>query len=478
MAIKIFNSMTKKKEVFAPVKKGLVSIYACGPTVYDFIHIGNARTFVAFDVVRRYLEYRGFDVLFVSNITDVGHLTSDADTGEDKILKRAKRENVEPMELIERYIEEYHKDIDALNIKRPDISPRATGHIIEIIDWVKKLVEKGYAYEKNGSVYFDVSKFKNYGKLSGNTLDKLKAGARVEAIEEKNDALDFAVWIKAEPEHLMRWNSPWGKGYPGWHIECNVMATKYLGETIDIHEGGKDLKFPHHENEIAQAEAVTGKPFVNYWMHSEYINIKGEKMSKSKGNFFTARNVIEKFGPEITRYFLASMHYRKEVNFDDNAVKQAEISLNRINSFLERVNDSLNKKDKKDARLQKLFEDTKKEFSDAMDDDFNVPMALSKVFDLIRELNSHMEKNEVDRKALGLSKEFIEKDLSSILGVNFGRKKVVYSDDLEKVMKILIDIRERARKSKDFKTTDSIRDNLARIGIVLEDTDEGVKWHK
>lgn len=476
MALKIFNSMTKKKELFKPVKEGFVKMYVCGPTVYDFIHIGNARTFVAFDVIRRYLEYKGFNVLFVSNITDVGHLTSDSDTGEDKILKRAKRENVEPMELVERYIEEYHRDIDSLNIKRPDISPRATGHIVEIIDWVKKLIEKGYAYEKNGSVYFDVSKFKDYGKLSGNTLEKLKAGARVEVIEEKKDPFDFAMWKKAEPEHLMKWNSPWGKGYPGWHIECNVMAIKYLGETLDIHGGGKDLKFPHHENEIAQAEAVTGKTFVNYWMHAEFINIKGEKMSKSKGNFFTARDIIEKYGPEITRFYLASMHYRNEVNFDDELIKSAEASLERINTFLEKIN--LNKKNKKDEKIEKLFENTKKEFIEAMDDDFNVPLALSKVFDLIRELNLYLEKNEIDKKSFEKVKNFIEKDLSSILGVNFGKKKVVYSDDLEKVMKILIEMREDARKKQDFKTADSIRDNLKRIGIILEDTEQGVKWKK
>ena len=472
MTLKISNSLTRTKEEFQPIKKGLVRMYVCGPTVYDYIHIGNARTFVSFDVIRRYLEYLGYDVLFVSNITDVGHLTDDADAGEDKILKRAKLMKLEPMVLVEKYIEYYLREIDLLGNKRPDIMPRATGHIIEIIELTKELIKKGFAYEKNGSVYFNVLKFKEYGKLSGNTLEALKAGARVSEKEEKKNPLDFALWKKAEPEHIMKWPSPWGAGFPGWHIECSVMSEKYLGCPFDIHGGGKDLKFPHNENEIAQSEAILGKKFCNFWVHTEYVMINNEKMSKSKGNFITAYDAVNKFGAETVRLWVVSSQYDREINFSEEQMSICKRTLERVYTFYSNVDNAIKtKKDSADKKMDKVLVETKQKFLSAMDDDFNTPLALSVIYDLIRDANEYMQNDKISHSFLQNAKDLI-KELGSILGVfQKEEKRTGISAEL---IEFMIKLREEARKNKDFKRADEIREKLKKSGIIIEDTDKGI----
>ncbi len=469
MALKIYNTMSRKKEAFKPLKPKEVRIYTCGQTVYDDLHVGNARTYSNWDVIVRYLRWRGYDVFHVQNFTDVGHLTDDADEGEDKIEKRARLRRIEPMELVDQQIRKYWRDIDELNIHRPNISPRATGHIIEMQDLIKVLLEKGYAYIVEGNVYFDTSKFKNYGKLARLSLKDLKAGARVEVDPRKKHPRDFALWLKAPPNHIMKWTSPWSVGYPGWHIECSVMAMKYLGETLDIHGGGIDHIPVHHTNEIAQSEAATGKPFAKYWIHSAFMTINGEKMSKSKGNFITAREAIDKWGAMVVRLALVSGHYRSQIDYNEGLLITAKNNLEKLHNTLDAIK---NASYGRDNSLLAKAKATKKAFIEAMDDDFNTPKALAAIYAFVKDVNKSIGK--ASKKSLETARDLII-ELMGVLGIDLTRKSELkdLSDDL---IKLLIKVREAARKKKDYETSDTIRNELKKLGIALEDTDSGTKY--
>ncbi|WZL72657.1 cysteine--tRNA ligase [Clostridiaceae bacterium 35-E11] len=462
--MKLYNTLTKKKEEFIPIKPNEVTIYACGPTVYNYFHIGNARPFVVFDTLRRYLEYRGYKVIFVQNFTDV----------DDKIIRRAHEEGLTPQEVSEKYIEEYFKDAQAIGVKKADIHPKVTENIEEIIRFVQILIDKGYAYEVNGDVYFDTFKFKDYGKLSKQSIEDLEAGARIEVNDIKRNPMDFALWKSQKPGEVA-WDSPWGKGRPGWHIECSVMSTKYLGETIDIHGGGQDLIFPHHENEIAQTEACTGKLFARYWMHNGYITIDNEKMSKSKGNFFTVRDVLKDFDGETVRFFLLSAQYRNPINFSRELMQQAKTALERLynaKNNLKHLLDNTTEKQLTTAEKEKLtaFEKYRKKFIAAMDDDLNTADAIAAIFELVKEINSYVNANaskELVAKSMDLFMELVD-----VLGL-LTRKEETLDEEIEK----LVQQRQEARKNKNFALADKIRDDLKNQGIILEDTPQGVKWY-
>ncbi|WP_102399186.1 cysteine--tRNA ligase [Haloimpatiens massiliensis] len=463
--MKIFNSMTRKKEEFIPVKPGEVRMYVCGPTVYDFFHIGNARTFVIFDTIRRYLEYRGYKVKFVQNFTDI----------DDKMIRRANEENVTVKMLGDKFIEEYYKDADGLNIERATVNPRATEYMEQIVDFVKELMDKGYAYEVNGDVYFHTKKFDEYGKLSGQNLDDLQAGARINVDERKKDPMDFAIWKSQKPGEPA-WESPWGMGRPGWHIECSCMSYDLLGETIDIHGGGMDLIFPHHENEIAQSEARTGKKFVKYWMHAAYLNIDNKKMSKSLKNFFTTRDILKQYDVDVIRFFMLSAHYRNQLNFSKELLDSAKSSVERIYNTVSNL-ESLLEEVKVENILseEKKFEDTLKElknrYIEKMDDDFNTADGITVIFDLVKEINLNVNVNsskELVKKSLDLIRE-----LGSPLGIFQKSTKTKLENEIEK----LIEDRQKARKEKNWALADEIRDNLSKRGIILEDTPQGVRWH-
>jgi cysteinyl-tRNA synthetase len=461
--MRIYNTLTRKKEELIPVRDREVRMYVCGPTVYNYFHIGNARVFITFDTFRRYLKYRGYKVIYVQNFTDI----------DDKLIKRAKEEGVTVKEIAEKYIEEYFRDADALGIERADYHPRATENIPEIIEIIKTLQNKGYAYEVEGDVYYRARKFEDYGKLSHQNLEELEAGARVQVEERKEDPLDFTLWKRAKPGEPS-WDSPWGKGRPGWHIECSAMALKYLGETIDIHAGGPDLIFPHHENEIAQSEGATGKPFAKYWMHVGYLNINNEKMSKSLGNFFTAREIAARYDPEVIRFFMLSAHYRNPINFSPELLDQAGKALERLYNTIDNLAHLFKNTDDTEERpyFLKRLEELRDKFINAMDDDFNTADAISILFDISREintvLNERSKKNHIDR-ALNLLKE-----LGGILGILKKERDVI----LEKEIEALIKKREQARKEKDWPTADSIREELKKKGIILEDTPAGVRWKR
>ncbi len=465
--MKIYNSLTKKKEEFKTLRPGEVRIYTCGQTVYEDLHVGNACTYCRWDVLTRYLRWKGYNVKHVQNFTDVGHLTSDADEGEDKIEKKSRTEKVDPWELVDALIRRYYEDTDNLNIQRPNIMPRASSHIPEMISLIKKLIENGYAYESNGSVYYDISKFKDYDKLF--LVSKGGEFNRVTPNKEKKDGRDFALWQNAHKEdgklHIMNWDSPCGKGYPGWHIECSVMAMKYLGETIDIHGGGYDHLFLHHPNEIAQSEAATGKKFAKYWMHSYFLTINNEKMSKSKGNFKTARELIEKYGGETLKMFCISAHYRTQLNYSEEAVIDAKEKMEKIYNMIA-VIESSNGGNK--TNLEKAIKETKNKFENAMDDDLNTPLALAAIFELIKETHKNLD----NKKAiLNKAKETII-ELARVLGLKIERKEEM----TDRIMKVIINIRDNARKNKDYKTSDTIRKELSNIGIQLDDSKEGVIW--
>jgi len=464
--MKIYNTMTRKKEEFVPITEGEVKMYSCGPTVYDYFHIGNARPFIVFDCLRRYFEYRGYNVKFVQNFTDI----------DDKMINRANKEGITVKELGERFIEEYFKDASSLGIGKATIHPKATENIDAIIDVIEKLIEKGHAYVVNGNVYFATKTFKDYGKLSGQPMEDLEAGARIDVNDEKRDAMDFALWKNQKPGEPA-WESPWGMGRPGWHIECSAMVNKYLGETIDIHSGGMDLTFPHHENEIAQSECANGKPFAHYWMHNGYINIDNKKMSKSLGNFFTVRDISEKYDYEVIRYFMLSAHYRNPINFSDSLMEQAKSAVNRVYTCIENLEFLLeNSEERELSDSEKSYCDKldalKQKYIDAMDDDLNTADAISVIFDITYEANtclSNENKNaaEAVKKTLGLIRE-----LGGVLGI-FTKEK---DDTLDSEIEALIEQRQAARKAKDFKTADEIRDKLKEMNIVLKDTPMGVQW--
>lgn len=464
--MKIYNTMTRQKQEFVPITPGEVKMYSCGPTVYDYFHIGNARPFIIFDTMRRYLEYLGYKVTFVQNFTDI----------DDKMINRANKEGITVKELGERFIAEYFKDAEALGIKKATIHPKATENIDAIIQVVKSLEEKGYAYNVNGNVYFRSKKFDEYGKLSHQPLEELEAGARIDIADEKEDPMDFALW-KAQKPGEPAWESPWGMGRPGWHIECSAMVNKYLGTSIDIHSGGKDLIFPHHENEIAQSECANGCTFANYWMHNGYININNQKMSKSLGNFFTIRDITEKYKPEVIRFFMLSAHYRSPVNFSDELMSQAQSAMERVYTCIDNLNFLLsNAKDReendKEKEILDVLEKSKKRFCDAMDDDLNTADAISAIFDIVSAANKGLSQ-EGDN-----SRKVIEKTLAAIheIGDVLGLFEEKAEESVDAEIEALIEKRNEARKNKDWAEADRIRDELKARNIVLKDTPMGVKW--
>ena len=465
--MKLYNTLTRTKEEFIPLEEGKVKMYVCGPTVYNYIHIGNARPFIMFDTLRRYLQYKGYDVTFVQNFTDV----------DDKIIKRGHEEGISPEDVANKYINEYFVDADGLGIQRADVHPRVTDNIQQIIDFVKDLEDKGYAYEVNGDVYFDTKKFEGYGKLSKQNQDELEAGARIEVNSQKRHPMDFVLW-KSKKEGEPGWNSPWGEGRPGWHIECSVMSNRYLGETIDIHAGGQDLKFPHHENEIAQSEARSGKNFSNYWLHNEYINVNNEKMSKSLGNFFTVREIAEIFDLEVVRLFMLSTHYRNPINFSDEILNQSKAGLERLYNAKEKALFTINnledsKMTEEEAKLQEELAGFRQKFIDAMDDDVNTADAVSVIFELAKFMNSNVTEKSSKEFAQKVIDEFNE--LTSVLNiVNKDQKEDILDEEIEQ----LIAQRTEAKKNKNFQLADEIRQQLLDKGIVLEDTRQGVKWKR
>ncbi len=471
--LKIYNTMTRQKEVFKTIEEGRVRIYTCGQTVYDDVHIGNTRTYSSWDVVIRYLRYKGYDVFHVQNFTDVGHLTDDADQGEDKIEKRAREQKINPWELVDKQIQEYWQVIDDLNIQRPNISPRATALIPDMIEIIQILLEKGYAYEVEGNVYYDTSKFKDYGKLAKLKLDEEKAQARVAQDPLKKNYFDFALWLnakKGDQIHTMRWNSPWGEGYPGWHLECSVMGMKYLGDTLDIHCGGIDHIPTHHPNEIAQSEAATGKKFVNWWMHAEFITLNGKKMSKSLGNYVTARELIDEHGGLVVRMGLVSGHYRSAVDWNPKVIENAKSNIEKIRNCLNNIEHSSG--GSRDT-LKSARKDVRSDFEEALDDDFNNPKAFAAIYEFIKNINSSLDNKQ---EILIEAKETLL-ELLGILGLDFTKKEEGVEIKLNELMDIIINIRNKARKDKNYEISDEIREKLTKAGIQLEDTPDGTRWN-
>ena len=464
--MKIYNTMTRKKEEFVPIDKNEVKIYACGPTVYNYIHIGNARPLCVFDVLRRYLEYRGYNVKFVQNFTDI----------DDKIIKRANEEGVSYDKISEKYIKEFWTDADGLNFKHATVHPKATENIDEIINIIQTLMDKGYAYEAGGDVYFRTLKFKEYGKLSHQPIEDLESGARIAIGEVKEDPLDFALWKGAKPGEPY-WDSPWGKGRPGWHIECSAMNRKYLGNTIDIHCGGKDLVFPHHENEIAQSECANGCTFAKYWMHNGYINVDNVKMSKSLGNFKTVREIADVYGYEVIRYFLISAHYRSPINYNIEIIEQCKSALERLYTCRDSLDFALknaqNEPCGNEDNLIALFESRKNEFITAMDDDLNTADGIAALFELTKDINTHILSKNVSKSVCEKAAQIFD-EICDVLGLLYNRKNNDVGGDIE----ALIEKREEARKNKDWAAADKIRDDLKAQGIILKDTPQGVTWTK
>lgn len=464
MAIQVYNSLTKQKEAFIPMEEGKVKMYVCGPTVYNYIHIGNARPPIVYDMVRRYLEYRGYDVTYISNFTDV----------DDKIIRAANELGEDVFAVANKFIEAYHHDTCALGVKEADVHPRVTETIPEIIAFIKALVKKGYAYESGGDVYFRTRKFEGYGKLSSQSIEDLRSGARIEVDERKEDALDFVLW-KAAKEGEIFWESPWGKGRPGWHIECSAMVKKYLGDTIDIHAGGQDLSFPHHENEIAQSEALTEKPMANYWMHNGFININNEKMSKSLGNFVLANDIIRQHSAEVVRFFMLTGHYRSPINFSDELLEGAKNGLDRlktaVSSLEHRLQESADFGEVGDW-LERI-DAMKKRFIDEMDDDFNSANGIAVMFDLAKEANRYLREEKTSKQVLQAFLAYFT-EFADVLGIVITEQKELLDEGIEE----LIEKRNQARKDRNFALADQIRDDLKEQGIILEDTAQGVRWKR
>ncbi|MGK5092068.1 cysteine--tRNA ligase [Deltaproteobacteria bacterium TL4] len=475
MSLKLYNSLSAQKEVFKPINKDHVTLYVCGPTVYGDAHLGHAKTYISFDVILRYFKYRGYQTFYVQNITDVGHLVGDQDEGEDKILKKARELKKEPMAIAEYYTQQYFEVMDQMGVLRPDISPRATGHIPEQLEAIQTLIERGFAYEANGSVYFDVSKAPEYGKLSNRSLDEMISGTREAVRSEKKSPNDFALWKLAEPGHLMRWKDPWsGAGFPGWHTECAVMSTKYLGDAFDIHGGGMDLKFPHHECEIAQAYGL-GKPFAKYWMHSNMLTIEGQKMSKSLENFVTLQDAFQTFSPIHLRYFFVASHYRSVVDYSQNAITTAATSLQRLHQLIR----SLRSKCPQDAKpTHQWFQEYQKRFCDAMDDDFSTPQALAVLFDLSREVNTLMGQHDANIEAIVDAESIFSKLAGGVLGLipDHFEKSSSSEKHMDQLMNLVIELREHSRQRKDYAQSDLIRNRMEEMGIKLNDSREGTTW--
>lgn len=464
--MKIYNTLTRQKQEFVPIDKNEVKMYSCGPTVYDYFHIGNARPFIIFDTMRRYLEYSGYNVKFVQNFTDI----------DDKMIKRANEEGITVKELGERFIDEYYKDAQAIGIHKATIHPKATENIDAIINVIKRLEEKGYAYNVDGNVYFATKKFEEYGKLSKQPLEDLEAGARIDVNENKKDVMDFALW-KKQKEGEPAWESPWGMGRPGWHIECSAMVNKFLGETIDIHSGGQDLIFPHHENEVAQSECANGKPFANYWMHNGYININNQKMSKSLGNFFTVRDILKKYDGEVVRFFMLSAHYRNPINFSDTLMEQAKSAVERVYTCIDNLEFLLkNSEDRELTEAEKEYsaklDEYKAKFIAAMDDDLNTADAIAAIFDIVYASNTDLSNENKNAESVVQKTLDLIHELGNVLGLF--QKSNEKSIDAE--VEELIEKRNKARAEKDWATADAIRDKLKEMNIVLKDTPMGVKW--
>ena len=466
--MKVYNTLTRRKEDLKPINEGEFRIYACGPTVYNYIHIGNARPICVFDVLRRYLEFKGNKVTFVQNFTDI----------DDKIINRANEEGVTFSEISEKYIAEYKVDAGGLNVREATIHPKATENIDEIISIIETLVEKGFAYEAEGDVYFSPLKFSEYGKLSHQPLDDLMAGARINVGEKKKESMDFALWKASKPGEPY-WESPWGKGRPGWHIECSAMSRRYLGKTIDIHCGGQDLVFPHHENEIAQSECCNGVPFSNYWMHNGFITVDNEKMSKSKGNFFTVRDVAKQFGYEPIRLLMISCHYRSPINYSYDSLMQCKASLTRLHTCRDSLDFNLTTAENGEipAEITKEFETFTNKFCEAMDDDLNTADAIGTLFDLVRYINKFVLDGKASKETITAAIEIFD-TLAGILGIVYNEKAEEAEDGDAAEIEALIEERTAARKEKNWARADEIRNKLTEMGIVLEDTPQGVKWHR
>ena len=483
----IYNSHSRNKEEFKPLNPPYVGLYVCGPTVYSYVHLGNVRSFITFDVVYRYLKFLGYQVRYVRNITDVGHLVDDQDAGEDKIAKKARLEKKDPMEVVQYYANDFHKVMDLFNNNAPSIEPAATGHIIEQIAMVQRILDNGFAYEVNGSVYFDVLKYQeekgDYGKLSGRIIEDLIENTRkLDGQEEKRNSLDFAIWKKADPSHIMRWPSPWGEGFPGWHLECSVMSTKYLGETFDIHGGGMDLKFPHHECEIAQSVAADGKAPVRYWMHGNMLTVNGQKMSKSLGNSFSPyelisgnHDLLEKgFSPMTIRFFMLQTHYASTLDFSNDALMGAEKGFKRLINAYQALQKLEPKKDA--CTLEKNWKDR---CAEAMNDDFNTPILIATLFDAVKVINSAAD-GLIDLSAdeIVYFQELFADYLVEVLGIDPALESAGQDDTLDKVISTLIEMRQEARQNKAIATSDAIRDRLAAAGVLLKDGKEGTAWEK
>jgi len=471
--VRVYNTMTKQKEEFKPLREDEVRMYVCGPTVYDYTHLGHARTYIAFDVIRRYLEHKGYSVLMVMNFTDI----------DDKIIRRANETGEDPKELAEKFLKYFLEDMKALKVKSADIYPRVTEHIQDIIEFVEKLEEKGYAYGSNDGVYFEVRKYEKYGKLSKVNLEDLRKGARVEPGEGKKNPEDFALWKKAKPGEP-KWESPWGEGRPGWHIECSTMSTKYLGESFDIHGGGNDLIFPHHENEIAQTEACTGKEWVKYWLHTGFVMVSGEKMSKSLGNFVTIRELLQRYSPEVIRFFVLQKHYRSPLDYTEEGIQHAKNNLERLYNTIENIRIAMEKAEipfkweKEEFKLYETIRDAKKKLYEAMDDDFNTAEAMKPIFEVANAVNAYLTrvekpKESVLRKAL----EFF-RIISEIFGIFEEYFKETKETKEEELIDLLIEVRSALRKQKNFELADKIRAQLRELGIQLEDTPQGTIWKR
>ena len=467
MSIKLYNTLKKQKEEFQPIEPGKVGIYCCGPTTYNFIHLGNARPLVVFDTIRRYFLWRGMDVRYVQNFTDV----------DDKIIKRGHEEHMAPEAVAEKYIAAYFEDAKALNVLPADVHPRVTEHIPEIVDLIEKIIANGHAYAAGGDVYFDVLSFPSYGALSGRAVEDLKSGARVDPTEHKRNPLDFALWKAAKPGEPA-WDSPWGKGRPGWHIECSAMSRKYLGDTFDIHGGGADLVFPHHENEVAQSKAATGSDFVHYWLHNGFITVNEEKMSKSLGNFFLLRDILAKFPGPVVRYYLLATHYRSPIDFSDDKLASAQKSLERIHNSWQLFQDAQKRAvPGADAEFSALVAKHKDEFIAAMDDDFNTALAISVVFNFCRDLNTWLAAHPTPPAETMAEVKTLFEGFDAVLGmiIPAEAQKGGLEDAL---MALILDIRQKARANKDWATADAIRDGLKAAGVVVEDTPQGARWKR
>ncbi|MEM7801731.1 MAG: cysteine--tRNA ligase [Chloroflexota bacterium] len=484
MTLRITNVLTRKKEEFKPIHPGKVNMYVCGPTVYDYSHIGHGKTYVAFDVVVRYLRYLKYDVLYVQNITDVGHLLGDGDEGEDRILRKARQDSVTPMQLVETYAKSYFDNMDALGVQRPDISPRASAHIPEQIEMVQTLIEKEHAYVSNGSVYFDVTSDEDYGKLSGRRLEEQEEGTRLAVRSDKKHPADFAIWKFAEPEHLLRWNSPWGEGFPGWHIECSAMAKKYLGANFDIHGGGRDNIFPHNECEIAQSECANDEPFANYWMLTGSLTLDGVKMSKSLGNTLTINEALYERGwkPEALRMFILTSHYSNPIDFSEEAIDAASKGWARIAGAINLVRTQLGQAPAGEipAEIETLLAETRAQFEEKMNDDFNTPAAIAVMQDYTRQVNSLLNSDAaLSHDTLAGIETVYEELAGDVLGIlpgEGGDAAGESADKLDGAMQILIDLRAQARENRDWATADKIRDDLKALGLALEDRADGTIW--